>query len=187
MSHNYYAQKLIKIYSAVTYESPTTITLRATDGSTSAFHSNLLIYFSKVLQSSSHWSAQTIFDVSLLGLNLHRFKIWLYIGEIADPKHQERICECANHVLLYIFAAMVDILASRRKFMDYVTLRAPLLPKYDIVKIIFSNLPESSPLRKHTLIRNLAIHGWNRRSQVSRGYLGKLEPRAPSGLHRYDG
>jgi hypothetical protein len=79
-----------------------------------------------------------------------RFKIWLYTGEIAEPQWQEGICEAANHVLLYIFADKVGILA-RRKVMDYITLRAPLLPMYDTVRLIFTNLPATSPLRKHTM------------------------------------
>jgi hypothetical protein len=96
--------RLTKIYSDATYESPTTITLRATDGETTTVHKGLLIFFSKyfkaALTGSFAESTQTTFDVSLSGLNLHRFKIWLYTGEIADPKHQEGICESANHVLL---------------------------------------------------------------------------------------
>jgi hypothetical protein len=64
----------------------------------------------------------------------------------------------------------MNILALRRKVMDYMTLRAPLLPEYDTVRTIFTNLPGSSPLRKHTLIRNLAIHEWNRDTHTRRGY-----------------
>jgi hypothetical protein len=53
----------------------------------------------------------------------------------------------------------MNILALRRKVMDYFIPRAPLLPEYYTVGIIFTNLPESSSLNGHTLIRNLAIHG----------------------------
>jgi hypothetical protein len=147
--------RLTKIYSDATSRSPTIITLRATDGETTTVHKELLIFFSKyfkaALEDPFAESTQITLGVDLSGLNLHRFKIWLYTGEIADPKHQEGICECANHVLLYIFADMMDILALRRKVMDYITLRAPLLPEYDTVRIIFTNLPATSPLRKHTL------------------------------------
>jgi hypothetical protein len=45
MSYNHYTERLNKLYSAVTYRSPMTITIIATNGSTSIVHKNILIYF----------------------------------------------------------------------------------------------------------------------------------------------
>jgi hypothetical protein len=119
--------RLTKIYGDATSRSPTIITLRATDGETTTVHKGLLIFFSKyfkaALEDPFAESTQITLGVDLSGLN----------------------------VLLYMFADMMDILALRRKVMDYITLRAPLLPEYDTVRIIFTNLPETYPLRKHTL------------------------------------
>lgn len=139
-----------------------TIMLKATDGTTVGVHKDLLVFFSKyyepALDGYFPQAAQTIFDVDLSRENLQRFKTWLHTGELAEPEHQEGICDCENHVRLYIFADVVDILALRREVMNYMTaVRAPL-PDWGPVRAIFSKLPQNSPLRR--LVLRLFIAHW---------------------------
>jgi hypothetical protein len=99
-------------------------------------------YYAAAFNGSFIEAQQKRFEVELSSEALKSFVAWLYTGELT---HHTAHCD----VDLYIFADKVNILALRRLALDNITEQNVLT--YEEIRSIHTNLPGSSPLRRHTL------------------------------------
>lgn len=101
------------------------------------------LYYTAALKGEFLEAHKESFDVDLSGDDLQRFAKWIYTGDASDS-----ITDASN-VRLYIFADQVDIMALRRTIIS--EFPAGCVLRYEMIKLIYTKLPDTSPLLKHTL------------------------------------
>ncbi|KAH0156313.1 hypothetical protein KCU67_g8364, partial [Aureobasidium melanogenum] len=123
-------------------------------------------YYAAALNGKFLEANKDHFEVDLSGENLVAFRDWMYmgtfdhlIGYLSEP------LECL-YVKLYIFADQMDIIALRRSAISHLPDEDPLT--WDLIKLILTNLPESSPLRRYALDSFIAHWKPSHRSTVPR-------------------
>lgn len=116
-----------------------------------AVHMNLLTHFSPYYRSvlEGRWlEAEPIYlETTASAGVVEHFVSWLYMNNLANRSGHYSGVSLSK---LYVFANMTDIIALRRDIMT-VFFNDPTILKSGPTNILFSNLPDTSPIRKWML------------------------------------